>query len=100
MAATRSHGAAGPTRGRSRRLSERRSPYPEFPERAGRARPRRGRESLARCRLPGAILGGDDLGQLLGRGFLGRLVERDTPVLEQIDAVADLDDVDVVVRHD
>ena len=47
------------------------------------------------------VLGGDDLGQLLDRGLVRALVEHDAAVAEQVDAVAHLEHVHVVVGdHD
>ena len=48
----------------------------------------------------GAVLGHDQVGQLLHRRLRGRLVEGDRPVLEQVDPVADLEDLAVVVGDD
>src|SRR5262245_10740541 len=60
--------------------------------------------SLLRLRLRGPrqpVLGGDDRRQFLDRGLVGRLVEHDAAVPEQVHAVAHLEHVHVVVRdHD
>src|SRR5918999_4543370 len=46
-------------------------------------------------------LADDELGELLDRGLRRRLVEDDLTVVDQVDAVARLEDVDVVVQdHD
>src|SRR3954447_12188462 len=47
------------------------------------------------------VLPDDDLGELLDRRLGRRLVEHDLPIAQQVDAVARLEDVDVVVQdHD
>jgi len=45
------------------------------------------------------VLVDDDLGELLDRRLLGRLVERDDAVLDQVDPVAARDHMDVVVEN-
>src|SRR5258708_24897858 len=47
-----------------------------------------------------AVLGDDELGQLLDRGVLAVLVQRYLAVLEQVDPVAHLQHLAVVVRDD
>src|SRR5580704_5889067 len=47
-----------------------------------------------------AVLGDDQVGELLGRGFRGVLVQGDPAPLDQVDPVADLEDLAVVVRDD
>src|SRR4029079_1444505 len=46
-----------------------------------------------------AVLGDDELGELLERGFRRRLVEGDRAVLQEVDPVADVEHLGVVV-HD
>src|SRR5687768_11350097 len=52
-----------------------------------------------RAGTPVAVLGDDELGQLVQRAFRRRLVERDGAVLQEVDPVADIEHLGVVV-HD